>query len=83
MQTKNGEKLIVDNSTLGIEIKQTKPFRVPEEEAILNIMRTNSVLVAEFMKLAKSCGITQVQYNVLRILRGAGADGLPCAEIGS
>ncbi len=75
--------IVLDDSILSAEIKQTKPFRVPEEEAVLNIMRTHSVLTAEFMKLAKSHGITQVQYNILRILRGAGADGLPCVEIGN
>ena len=77
------ERRVVDDLTLRAEIKQTKPFRVPEEEVVLNIMRTNSVLNAEFVKLAKSYGITQVQYNILRILRGSGADGLPCVEIGS
>ena len=67
--------------SLRSELKQTKPFQIVEEEACLNIMRTNSGLNSEFLKLAKSHGITQVQYNILRILRGAGANGLSCVEI--
>src|SRR5205807_5118182 len=30
----------------------------------------------------KEFGLTGTQYNALRILRGAGADGIPCSEIG-
>ncbi|MEO6966030.1 MAG: MarR family transcriptional regulator, partial [Acidobacteriaceae bacterium] len=30
----------------------------------------------------KPYGITETQYNSLRILRGAGKDGLTCAEVG-
>ena len=35
-----------------------------------------------FRQLFKKHGITEPQYNVLRILRGAGPDGLPCLAIG-
>ena len=31
--------------------------------------------------MLKQNGLSQTQYNALRILRGAGADGLPCGEI--
>lgn len=33
-------------------------------------------------ELLKKFGLTLAQYNVLRILRGAGADGLACSQIG-
>ena len=33
-------------------------------------------------QLLKSHGLTGTQYNVLRILRGAGPDGLPCKSVG-
>ena len=33
-------------------------------------------------QLLKSHGLTGTQYNVLRILRGAGPEGLPCKSVG-
>lgn len=51
------------------EIKQTKPldrFQV----AMLNIQFTESWLSGIFHKILKPYGISQQQYNVLRILRG-------------
>jgi DNA-binding MarR family transcriptional regulator len=64
------------------EIKKQKPFEHAEEEAYLNLLRTTTVLFAEFERLFKDAGLSEPQYNVLRILRGAGGDGLPCTEIG-
>lgn len=63
------------------EIKQTKPFASPAEEAVLNIVRTAEVLRSAAAETLKPYGITGTQYNVLRILRGAGANGLPCGQI--
>lgn len=65
------------------ELKQRKPFRSQGEEAILNIWRTGDFLWNQLQQLLKAHGISQSQYNVLRILRGAGAEGLPSSEIGS
>ena len=58
------------------EIKQTKPFASLEAEAHLNIERTAAVLGHAFAERLKPFGITATQYNVLRILRGAGPEGL-------
>lgn len=63
------------------EIKQTRPFTSPLEEAALNIMRTASDLTYTASEALKPHGITTTQYNVLRILRGAGPAGLPCGAI--
>lgn len=63
------------------EIKQNKPFASPREEAVLNIMRTASLIAWEAAEAFRPFGLTTTQYNVLRILRGAGADGLPCGAI--
>ena len=63
------------------EIKQTKPFGSAEEEALLNIERTAAVLSHALGDELKSFGITPTQYNVLRILRGAGKDGLCRNEV--
>jgi DNA-binding MarR family transcriptional regulator len=66
---------------LAREIKQTKPFSSAAEEAILNIQRTAAVLAAAFAETLKPHGISETQYNALRILRGAGPAGLACQEI--
>lgn len=63
------------------EIKQSKPFSSPAEEAVLNIVRTAEVIRSVSAETLKPYGITGTQYNVLRILRGAGAAGLPCGQI--
>lgn len=63
------------------EIKQTKPFRSLEQEAQLNIERTAAVLGHAFGEALKPYGVTSTQYNVLRILRGAGSDGLCRNEV--
>jgi len=66
---------------LRAEIKQTKPFRSVEEEVFLNILRTGDALRQGELALFKSARLSPSQYNVLRILRGAGVSGLACQEI--
>jgi DNA-binding MarR family transcriptional regulator len=63
------------------EIRQTKPFESPTQEAILNVYRTSDVLQRRFVKLVEPHGISLQQYNVLRILRGAGKEGTPTLDI--
>lgn len=67
--------------TLRAEIKQTKPFGSLEQEAQLNIERTAAVLAHAFGEALKPYGVTATQYNVLRILRGAGPEGLCRNEV--
>jgi DNA-binding MarR family transcriptional regulator len=62
--------------TLRDEIRQRKPFTSPQEEALLSIVRTASVISSQFEQLLKPYGISSTQYNVLRILRGAEPEGL-------
>ena len=66
---------------LRVEIKQQKPFRSLEQEALLSIERTSAVLGHAFAEAIKPYGITPTQYNVLRILRGAGKHGLCRNEV--
>ena len=63
------------------EIRQTRPFASAEEEAFLNLARTAAVLNHAFAEAVKPYGITGTQYNVLRILRGAGNAGLGRNEV--
>lgn len=67
---------------LHTELKQSKPFASLEHAAQLSIIRTGSLLVDAFERVLKPHGITSTQFNVLRILRGAGPDGLCRNEIG-
>ena len=69
-------------SHLRDEIKQTKPFDHPGDEALLSILRTATLLEHGSNELLRPFGITTTQYNVLRILRGAGARGLCGREVG-
>ena len=63
------------------EIKQTKPFASLEQEAHLSVNRTAALLDHRFAELARPYGVTPTQYNVLRILQGAGAGGLCRNEV--
>ncbi len=71
---------MIDN--LENELKLTRPFRTPEEAVALAIMVTSEYIRERTAELFKSFELTLPQYNVLRILRGAGSDGLSCREIG-
>lgn len=64
------------------ELKQSKPFRSAEEEVILNAARTAEYLNSALAEVFKRADLTATQYNALRILRGAGSEGLSCSEIG-
>lgn len=63
------------------EIRQTKPFASPAQEAILSLYRTTDVLQRNFAQIVEPRGISLQQYNVLRILRGAGKEGTPTLDI--
>jgi DNA-binding MarR family transcriptional regulator len=54
----------------------------PESHLFVAFMQIADVLGSEAEQVVKSAGLTGAQYNVLRILRGAGRDGLACREIG-
>lgn len=67
---------------LQAELRQKVPFSSREQEAYLALLRTTDALEAAMEGKLKEFGLTGTQYNALRILRGAGVDGLPCSEIG-
>ena len=68
-------------SALRDEIKQTRPFRSAASEAVVSILRTAAVLQRHLSQVVEVESITIQQYNVLRILRGAGTVGLPTLAI--
>lgn len=69
-------------TTVAEEIKQRKPFSSIEEEVYLGLLRTADSISSRAAALFKSQEVSPTQYNVLRILRGAGPSGLRCSEIG-
>jgi DNA-binding MarR family transcriptional regulator len=54
-----------------------------EERAYLALLRAADRLEGKMAEWLKPHGLSPTQYNALRILRGAGADGLPCTEVGT
>ena len=69
-------------SLLQSELKQDRPFRSRTEEAVVGLFRTAEVVRRALSAEVEARGITLQQYNVLRILRGAGEAGLPTLDIG-
>src|SRR4051812_8295750 len=65
------------------EIKQTKAWSSREEQAFLNVLRTADVLSRGEAVVLKPANLSPNQYNALRILRGAGEEGVTCSELGS
>ncbi len=64
------------------EIQQSKPFHSRSQEAYLALLRTADDMRRRVSNVLEPAGITLQQYNVLRILRGAGPEGLPTLAIG-
>ena len=71
----------MSNSRLQQELKKKRPFDSPDQEAILNMLRTSDQFQNRFGRLFREFDLTHSQYNVLRILRGEGKP-MPCLEIG-
>jgi DNA-binding MarR family transcriptional regulator len=69
-------------SRLQVELKQTKPFASPVEEAIVAVIKTADLLVRLLDRKLIGLGLSHQQYNVLRIVRGSGAAGIPTLAIG-
>jgi DNA-binding MarR family transcriptional regulator len=70
-----------DITSLQQEIQQGKPFASAAQEATLSIGRTWALLEHALADLLKAHDLTPTQYNVLRILRGAGDEGLCRGEV--
>jgi DNA-binding MarR family transcriptional regulator len=53
-----------------------------EARVFVSLLRTADALARGAEALLKPSGLSATQYNALRILRGAGAEGLACREVG-
>jgi DNA-binding MarR family transcriptional regulator len=68
--------------TIHHEIRQTKPFRSLQEQLVINLMRTTRAIEESWIQYLKRVeGISQSQYNILRILRGARPKAAKISEI--
>lgn len=76
------EALATRPKTILEDIQQTKPFRTKSQEALVSLIRSTDDAKRHMAALLEPYDITVQQYNVLRILRGAGDKGLPTLQIG-
>jgi DNA-binding MarR family transcriptional regulator len=70
-----------NDGDLRTEIAQRRPFHSLKAEVAVSILRTAALIERHFAQVVARTGVTVQQYNVLRILRGAGAEGLPTLVI--
>jgi DNA-binding MarR family transcriptional regulator len=70
-------------SLLQREIRQSKPFVSLEQETVLGLFKTADLIRRLIDGFLEPYGVTPQQYNVLRILRGAGDDGIATLAIGA
>jgi DNA-binding MarR family transcriptional regulator len=64
------------------ELRQTRPFGSLEEEILVGVQLAAHRLLAPWARiLAEQADLSPPQYNLLRILRGAGPSGRTCTEI--
>ncbi len=66
---------------LKAEIKQRRPFSSVHEEVVLSLVRTADLVLAPLTAVLREESLSLSQYNILRVLRGSGEEGLPCGEI--
>jgi DNA-binding MarR family transcriptional regulator len=57
------------------------PRQVANAELQIAVLRASNRLMEEFTSLLKPLDLSPAQYNVLRILRGAGPEGATCGEV--
>lgn len=62
--------------------KPSSPAVSLENRIFIALLQAADTLGQEAEQLLKTAGLTGAQYNVLRILRGAEPEGLPCRGIG-
>ena len=62
--------------------RPSKPQPLLQAQVFVSLLRAADALARAGEELLKPAGLTGAQYNVLRILQGAGAAGLACNEVG-
>ncbi len=67
---------------LGRELKMKRDFKQPAQEVLASVLLTSDLYQYRLRQFFREYGLTHPQYNILRILRGAGSP-LPILEIAS
>jgi DNA-binding MarR family transcriptional regulator len=68
------------NASIKDELRMRR-LESAEQEAFLNVWRTQEILLSQMAELYKSHDVSVAQYNALRILRGVGTEGLSCQGV--
>jgi DNA-binding MarR family transcriptional regulator len=68
-------------SAVQAELRQSRPFRSTRQEATIALLRTASIVNRALERVVEPAGLSLAQYNALRIIRGAGADGIATLSI--
>jgi DNA-binding MarR family transcriptional regulator len=69
------------SGTLQAEMRQGRPFKSINQEATVALLRTASLVTRAFARAVEPAGLSFPQYNALRIIRGAGSNGIPTLAI--
>lgn len=69
------------STSIAAAIKQGRPFAGVEHQVYIALQRAAADLTQGLATLLRPFGLSGAQYNILRILRGAGDDGLACGEV--
>ena len=80
-QSHPDEEMSDDDGGIQAEIVQRRPFHSVKAEVAVSILRTAALIERHFAQVVAQSDITVQQYNVLRILRGAGDEGIPTLVI--
>ena len=61
--------------------KPRRPYQTLEQGAFIGLQRAADALARGVEETLRPADLSLTQYNVLRILRGAGPEGLACGEV--
>ncbi len=75
------ETLDSASASLYRDLKQSRPFRSLEEALLLSLLMCSQRMSEQLHRILKTENLSDVQYNILRILRGAGEEGRSCGQI--
>jgi MarR family transcriptional regulator, organic hydroperoxide resistance regulator len=70
-----------EEDDLARRLQRRTPFRSPAQRAGIGLLRAADLFRRRLSRVAEAEEITLQQFNVLRILRGAGAEGLPTLSV--
>lgn len=71
------------SSPLQRELNKRGKFDSAEQEAFLNLVRTQAILIGDAERFFKPFGVSMATYNVLRILRGHHPKLRTCSQVGA